>query len=447
MPNKIIVSVTGLHCKACEILTADALQEIKGVKRAEVSQNTGEAKIFYEGEKPDRNEIKKRLEEAGYGIGSATSEPQNNSKDSTSFSNIVTFVSSIIILFWALNQINLDPSGWLNRDFSWPLAILVGLVAGASTCLALVGGLVMGLATNRAKNHPEDSALQKFLPHLLFNSGRIIGFFFFGGILGIAGSAFKLSIFANSLITIIVGIVILILGLKLLDIFPAVNRLDFSLPKRWSRILKINDPILLGALTFFMPCGFTQAMQLYALNSGSFLKGGLIMALFALGTAPGLLGIGGLSSFLGKKKNSAFFKIAGIIIIAFAIFNLNNGFKLMKISGFSDSNIKIESRDRSVLKDTSKDLEDDVQVIRMTENGHGYIPNQFTIIKNKPVRWIITAESPYSCASALIIPSLNIQKQLVKGENIIEFTPSKTGNIPFSCSMGMYTGNFLVIEK
>lgn len=446
MLKKISVPVSGLHCKACVILTEDALKEVKGVKSASVDLGTAAAEISYEGEEPSLQEIESRLKEAGYGLGK-NAKSENSPKRGANFSQGVTLVSSTLIIFWVFNQINLDPSGWLNRDFSWPLAVIVGLIAGVSTCLALVGGLVMGLAANYAKDHPIASARQKFRPHLSFNAGRILGFFAFGGVLGIIGGIFKLSVLANSLITILVGLVILILGLKLLDIFPFINRLDFSLPKSWGRILKIDNPLALGALTFFMPCGFTQAMQLYALNSGSFLKGGLIMGLFALGTAPGLLGIGGLSSLLSGKKNAALFQAAGVIIIIFGLFNLNNGYKLLMISSTTETGIKKEQAAKNNLIANADPENEDIQIIRMTESNRGYSPNKFTIIKDRPVRWIITAEAPYSCASALIVPSLKIQKQLERGENIIEFTPTKIGAIPFSCSMGMYTGSFQVVEK
>ncbi|OGH88929.1 MAG: hypothetical protein A2537_02055 [Candidatus Magasanikbacteria bacterium RIFOXYD2_FULL_36_9] len=41
----------------------------------------------------------------------------------------------------------------------------------------------------------------------------------------------------------------------------------------------------------------------------------------------------------------------------------------------------------------------------------------------------------------------DISQPLKKGENIIIFTPTETGEIPFSCSMGMYTGKFVVVDK
>jgi hypothetical protein len=211
-------------------------------------------------------------------------------------------------------------------------------------------------------------------------------------------------------------------------------------------MVKINNPIILGALTFFLPCGFTQAMQIYALGTGNFIQGGLIMALFALGTAPGLLGIGGLSTLGGKKKSSTFFVIAGIIVVAFGLFNLANGYRLFKISAnFNLSNL---TAPKAEVNSNNPKIEEDngVRIIRMAETNHGYTPNEFTILRNQPVKFIIDAQAPYSCASALVIPSLKIQTQLKPGENIIEFTPDTISTIPFSCSMGMYTGKFVVVD-
>ena len=332
------------------------------------------------------------------------------------------------------------------------MAIVVGLVAGLSTCLALVGGLVLGISANYAKNHPNSSQRQKFIPQLFFNAGRVGGFFLLGGLLGAFGSTFKISLFANSLLTLVVGLILLLLGLKILNIFPAINKLNFSLPKSFGRIRKINSPLLLGALTFFLPCGFTQAMQLYALGSGNFLNGGLIMALFALGTAPGLLGIGGLAGLLNQTKSKTFFKLAGVLVIVFSLVNLNNGYHLLKISldgktSFKSEKTALVNLDPLDKRPAPEDNPTNIQTINMTENGRGYSPNEFTIKKGIPVRWVIQAKAPYSCASALIIPSLKIQKQLQPGENIIEFTPQKIGDLPFSCSMGMYTGVFHVVAE
>ena len=88
--------------------------------------------------------------------------------------------------------------------------------------------------------------------------------------------------------------------------------------------------------------------------------------------------------------------------------------------------------------------EQDVQILEMTQSASGYRPDVLKVKAGIPVRWIITSESSFTCASTIAVPSLNIQKNLQKGQNIIEFTPTQKGSIPFSCSMGMYRGTILV---
>lgn len=438
--KKITLDITGLHCRSCELLIEDGLKQIPEIKKVSVSHKKGQAEICYSKQAPSINEMENIIADLGYKLGS-------EKKTKKSWRGLIilgiTALAFLVLNYFGLLNISLD---WLSSDLSWPLAILVGLVAGVSTCMALVGGLVLAVSASYAKRHPEANKWQKFQPHLIFNGGRLIGFFILGGLLGLLGSSFKLSATLNGIIALIIGLVILALGLRLLGF---LEKLELSLPKSLARRFKINNPnksykkgrtIALGALTFFIPCGFTQAMQIYALGSGDFLSGGLIMAAFALGTSPGLLGIGGLAAIIKGKRADIFFQIAGAVIIIFALFNINNGYSLLKVSALSTN------RTPQVVENKSTANNEGEQVLYMIESSRGYSPNQFTIKKNVPVRLIIDARSPYSCASSFMIPSLNISRQLKSGENIITFTPKKAGNIPFSCSMGMYTGNFRVIE-
>lgn len=124
----------------------------------------------------------------------------------------------------------------------------------------------------------------------------------------------------------------LILGFNLLDVFPWVKKLEPSMPKFLSKralsVSKFNHtftPFLVGAVTFFLPCGFTQSMQIFTLSTGSFMKGGFTMLAFALGTLP-VLALISFSSFSISKssKSGIFFKTAGLIVIMFALFNIIN---------------------------------------------------------------------------------------------------------------------------
>ena len=165
---------------------------------------------------------------------------------------------------------------------------------------------------------------------MLFHTGRLIAFLLLGGVIGAIGSAFALNASATFMLSLIIGIVMLILGINLLDVFHWSKRLQPAMPKFLARhaygASKLNHtltPFLVGVATFFLPCGFTQSMQIYTLSTGSFLAGSLTMGAFALGTLP-VLGLISFSSFSiqNKKYSGVFFKTAGLIVIMFALFNL-----------------------------------------------------------------------------------------------------------------------------
>ncbi|MCB9806709.1 sulfite exporter TauE/SafE family protein [Candidatus Peribacteria bacterium] len=79
---------------------------------------------------------------------------------------------------------------------------------------------------------------------------------------------------------------------------------------------KTLTPIIIGSITFFLPCGFTQSMQVAALSSGSFFGGGSIMLAFVLGTFPMLALLSfGVSGFSQSRYAELFFKTAGVVVI------------------------------------------------------------------------------------------------------------------------------------
>jgi len=452
--KKFTVPIKGMHCKSCEILVEGELKEVRGVAKANVNHRRDSAEIHYSGEKPDLNQITSAIEKAGYSVGEEDAKGliSKNKNDYKELGLALLFLIGGYYFLKGLGVTSLDINPG-SGSLTLPIVFLVGLTAGVSTCMALVGGLVLGLSAKHNETHPEATARQKFRPHLFFNLGRVIGYSFLGGILGLLGSAFQLSSLALGIMTILVGVVMLVMGLQLIEIFPWANKLKLTLPKSVSRVLKIGghqkeyshvSSMILGGLTFFLPCGFTQAMQVFAISTGSPLSGATIMGLFALGTVPGLLGVGGLASIVKGAFSRKFFKFAGLVVLVFAIFNISNGFGL---TGWNFAYGQESTEKNIILNDPNVTLENGVQVVKMVEYNNGYKPNKFTIQKGIPVKWVIDAQAPYSCASSLILPKYNIRKNLVKGENIIEFTPKETGRLNFSCSMGMYTGSFNVVDK
>lgn len=449
------LSIKGMHCRSCELLVEENLKELANVSKVEVNHSTGEAIIHYTGERPSDEVLTASIIKSGYETGVEKEKPLFNF-DSDNILELIIGVGILFLLFIVLRSLGLT-----NIDFNpenagsgLGLPLIVGLVAGVSTCMALVGGLVLGLSTKFAEKHPRATRAESFRPHLFFVGGRIAGYALLGGVLGMLGSVFQLSSGMNAGLTMLVGALMLFMGLQLTNLFPRLSSMSFSLPTSVAKLFGINKKqseyshkhaAVLGALTFFLPCGFTQTMQVLAVSRGSFVEGAVIMGLFALGTAPGLLSLGGLTSSVRGSFKNLFFKTVGVAIIALSFFNLNNGFTLLS-AGFA-SGEGSEVLNKNVVNDPNVTMEDGFQVVRMVESNSGYSPNKFTIKKGVPVKWIVDAQAPYSCASALGIPSLKLQTFLKPGENIIEFTPTTVGPLKFSCSMGMYTGVFNVVDE
>lgn len=441
-----IVPIRGMHCRSCELLLEDSLGEIQGIKKVKVDFRKGRATIEHGADIPSENEIANAVKQAGYEVGEPGPLPWIT-KDPTDWRYMFFGIILLAIAYYVLHGTGLLDVALDEKEVTVGFALLLGLVAGVSTCMALVGGLILGVAARHAELHPEATAWEKFRPHLFFNTGRVLGYAFLGGLLGLLGGFLQLSVGVLALLTLVVGAVMIVLGIKLTNLSPRISATSLTLPSSVARFFGISEhqkeyshktSLLTGALTFFLPCGFTQAMQLYAVSTGDFKTGALIMGAFALGTAPALLGIGGLSSLMKGARARLFYATIGILVIAFGLYNIQSALVVYP----STSSPQDTSSYYPVISDTAGTQ--NTQTITMTQDASGYTPDTLRVKAGVPVRWVITSTSSFTCASSIVVPSLGISTNLKKGENVIEFTPTKTGSIPFSCSMGMYRGTIIV---
>lgn len=94
---------------------------------------------------------------------------------------------------------------------SHAMALLVGLTAGFSTCMALVGGIVLGISAKWNESRTHLSKWDRFAPHLAFNAGRILGFGMLGGLLGAVGGWLSIDGIVVGGLTVGVGILMFLL--------------------------------------------------------------------------------------------------------------------------------------------------------------------------------------------------------------------------------------------
>ena len=325
--------VHGMHCKACVLVTEQTLNELSSVEKAKVDMSKRSVSVSGDFGEKSKEEIAEELTLAlsgkGYSLSTEEEILERNWEEFFIAAPLAIFFISAFIFLQKMGLIDLVNS----ESMTYGTAFMIGVIASLSSCMAVVGGLVLSLSATFAQ---EGKSLK---PQAFFHFSRIISFFLLGGLIGLIGSAFQLSSFGVFFLGFLVGLVMLIMGINLLGVFPWVKRLQPGTPKFISRralnvsnIAHTATPILIGIATFFLPCGFTQSMQIYALSTGDFLKGGLTMFFFALGTFPALALLSfGSSAITSGQKKGIFFKTAGLVVIAFALFNIINSLVVIGI--------------------------------------------------------------------------------------------------------------------
>lgn len=325
--------ISGMHCRACVLLTESELGDLHYISKVKSDLHTHTVEITGNFGEKSPEEIASGLSQIlakhGYSLSIEKKTKLSEWSDFKIALPIAIIFAIIFVILQKAGLVNIVGGG----KVTYSTAFVIGIIASLSSCMAVVGGIVLSMSATFAKEG------DKVRPQILFHIGRIVSFFILGGIIGVIGSAFTLNTSASFALGLIIAIVMFILGINLLDVFPWVKKLQPSMPRFLSKhalgVSKINHtltPLLIGIATFFLPCGFTQSMQIYTLTTGSFLKGGLSMLSFALGTLP-ILALISFSSFSirNSKKSGIFFKTAGLIVILFAIFNLINSLVIIDL--------------------------------------------------------------------------------------------------------------------
>jgi sulfite exporter TauE/SafE/copper chaperone CopZ len=462
--------VSGMHCASCEILIEKKLLDIQNIKAVDASTANGEVTVEFEGDRPNPEKLNRLFKEENYTFSDSSvlsNKKENNIKEPVNATlvafNIAIF---IIIAFLLLDKLGIANFLSLSSSSSILTFLGFGFLAGMSSCAALVGGIVLSMSKQWNSLYADNAETSKKLqPHIMFNVGRLISYTVLGGVLGLIGSRLQISTQITGYLVVAISILMIALGLQMLGV-KAFRKFQLTAPKSFTRkIANENNfqakyaPFVMGALTFFLPCGFTITAQSLALLSGSMVSGSLIMGAFALGTIPVLFFIGLSSVKFSSKPHLAerFSKVAGFLVIFFAIFNMSNQ---VTVLGWNNSNpVQTQTQTQNNNGNVSNNgniqdqsglppIVDGKQVVKMTASGSGYSPNYIKVKVGIPVKWEIQAGSSLGCGGQIISNGLFSDTiNLTPGQlTIKEFTPTSAGRFGFSCSMGMIRGTMEVIN-
>ncbi len=459
-----IYYVSGMHCASCEILIEKKILETKNIKSVDASTTKGEVLIEYENKKPNIHKLNEIFEKTGYVFSDFPIKEPARAGQSKELVMILGMGLLIIAGFIGLNRLGLSGLINVSSESFLPIFFALGLVAGVSSCAALVGGIILSVSKQWNELYSvTDSVWKKIQPNLIFNAGRLVSYGFLGAILGAIGGKLNFSLKFGPVLIILVSIIMIFSAFHLFG-FRAFRKFQLTMPKLITRIIANEAnfkgryaPFLTGALTFFLPCGFTITAQGVALVSGNAIQGGLIMFLFALGTLPTLLLIGLSSAKFSQKPRlfNSFLRVSGVLILFFAFYNINSQLNVLGIPNFSDlgSDYRQSSGAKNnVFQDGKEGLPPIIngkQILKMNASSYDYSPNYFKVRAGIPVRWEIRDIGTSGCTNAII------SRNLFKGEisltpgqtSVKEFVPEKSGKYKFSCWMGMISGIIEVVGE
>jgi len=447
--NSLRVKVQGMHCPNCEVLIERRFKKISGVRRVNANHVAGIVDIVHYGAL-DAGALQSAIADDGYTVtqlrqkDTSISDLKNTSRDYVEIGGVFLILAGFYLV---LKQFDILPDRLaVPSTISYGLALVIGLVASISSCVAVTGGLLLAVAAKYNAANPGLTGIQRFKPHIYFNAGRIASYTILGGAIGALGSTFSLSAETNGLLIILASVVMIVLGLQMLNLFSSLKGLQPRMPKFIAhRIHALSEKetkggaLILGAATFFLPCGFTQALQLYVLAKGSATTGALTMLAFAIGTLPALISLSAVSSFASGTFQRYFLKFAGVAVVILGLFNIQSGLTLTATAVGSSAPAATSSEASSGNSAQSVSIVDGKQIVEMKIVGYQYEPHQFNVVQGIPVEWRIDAREASGCGRILLAPRAGVRKLLPSGTTLIAFTPQDPGEIRFNCGMGMMT--------
>ena len=335
-----------------------------------------------------------------------------------------------------------------KENLSIGLLLLIGFLTGFH-CVGMCGPLILSYVTKNAR-----AGYQSHVAHFLYGIGKTVSYTTIGALLGSFGSIIAFTPQIRGAVGMAAGVFLILFGLHMLKVFPALSHFQFRTPGFVMRFIgkeyrKQSNPFVIGLLNGLMIiCGPLQAMYVMAAGTGNWLEGAKILFFFGLGTLPLLLGFGFLTSLLSNNLTPKLLKVSGGFIIILGVLMLNRGVALTGTGVDFHTLIVRVSQQLFPLAAQPPSFATE-QTINMEVSKTGYSPNQFTLHKGIPVKWIINARELTECNRVIVVPQYGLEIKLKPGVQVIEFTPAETGEVvvPWSCWMGMIHGTFIVAEN
>lgn len=444
------LSIGDMQCTDCETVIEEAVLALPGVIQAQADFTDECLELDIDSRVISLTTVCAAINKAGY---TCNPKPKQPAKTKGHWWWALAGAAGIALLLALDRYLKFDGAmAKISENADYGLLFLVGLFTSFH-CIGMCGGFVLGYTVSGSQ-----LGRPSYRQHLLYGFGKLVSYTSFGGLFGWLGGSISFTDSLRSGVLIAAGLFLLVYGLSMLDTFHALRRFQIRLPRRAAYALAkqrqhTSNPLIIGLMNGLMvACGPLQAMYILAAGTGSPIKGAALLAVFALGTLPMMFAFGYLANMVTANTTRMFMKVSSLIIVALGLMMLNRG---LLLSGSGWDAHSLWSKTAVLAKkhllgwqhgqtEAIAPIQEGYQVIYTEVEAKAYIPVEYTLHNNVPVKWLINVKELSACNRQIIVPALSLVIDLKPGLQLVEFTPQETGVIGWSCYMGMIPGTFIV---
>ena len=439
----------GMHCHGCEHVIEAAVRKLAGVRSVSASYPTETVVVDYDADATNFSAICNSVEQNGYRV-VLTEEAQRRRSPFIRLAIIVAALAGLAaLILFDTRWISAEGEPDIAQHMSLGLLFLLGLLTGFH-CVGMCGAFVVSYAAADAR-----AGRSSFVSHLSYGAGKTLSYTAIGAAFGWLGAFIAFTPMLRGVAGVAAGAFLSSSG----SICSGCSRRCAAFGSDCLGPLQnwVNReaggarhrPFVIGLLNGLMiACGPLQAMYVMAAGTGSPVEGAKTLFVFGLGTLPVMLAFGALTTVLSGAVTHRLLTASGVIVVALGAVMINRGL-ILTGSGADLASLMTSWRSPAPVERAQPQQDSaapKTQTIEMEANGLGFTPTRFTLLRGVPVKWVINATQVTTCNNRILVPSLKLEFDVKPGRQTIEFTPEKTGVIPWSCWMGMLRGEFVVVD-
>lgn len=324
------LKIKGMRCTGCEDTIENTVGRLPGVRKIRADHVRQMADVEFDDALISDTGIRLAVEEKGYEFVSASAKSDGRLRNGLTFLFFVLLIGGVT--FWGKSMVP-GLVGEMSPSLGYAMLFSIGFFTGFH-CIGMCGGFVVGYASAGGARSTATIAMR----HLMYASGKTISYTAIGGTLGLVGSVVTFTPYMRGVVSIAASIFIIVYGLKMLGIFPALRSFTLRLPRFVTKgvaneLRGGRSPLTIGLLNGLMlGCGPLQAMYIMAAGTGNPQEGAAMLFFFGLGTLIPLLSFGVIASSIPRRIMRQLVLASAVLVIAMGLMMADRGLKMIGTS-------------------------------------------------------------------------------------------------------------------